>query len=851
MGICRWPLLYPMPNRLRAAGRSILLTSILTTTLLLGLQFLGWVEPLELKVFDQFMQRRADLAADSRLLIVSIDEADLHRYGWPLSDQVLAEGLSQLQRHSPRVIGLDLYRDLSHPPGDAALKSALQAENLVAITNVIDGIAAPPEVPPERIGFNDFILDEDGVLRRSLLFVAGDNQPYYSFALRASLRYLAPMGKAFRYDTESLWLEQVPIVPLEASHGGYQQADTDGYQTLLNYRSRLSPAPVATWSQLMEGAVDPAQIRDRIVLIGTVAPSLKDMLYTPYSTYSNNIATFNAPGVVVHAQIISHLLDIALQQRSAFSFWPLWGEMLWLWGWTVVGGILAWQFSHPLGLGLSSLAALGLLYASGWGLFLHTLWIPVVEPSIGFSLALGGTMAHRLFYTHSRDLLTGLLNRRAWLNSLNQRLSPLSGRQHLSTPGIMVVGFDRFKQVNASLGQTTGDRLLLMIVSRLRQVIPRTAQLGRVNGDDFALALQQSDQEFLTSLANGIQQALGEPFSLNGQDIAMTASIGIVIPQPQQVHTSENLLRDAQTAMYRAQRNGQARYQVFAASMVSAADQFTLETEMRHGIAHQEFVLYYQPIVELETEHIAGFEALIRWHHPRHGFVSPVRFIPLAEETGLILSLGEWICRTACRQARQWQQDFPDHPLIVSINLSGRQFEQPHLADQLGQILQETNLDGRSLKLEITESMVMGDVDTAIDLMLGLKALGCKLGMDDFGTGYSSLSYLRRFPIDTLKVDQSFIRNMGDSREDHEIVRTIIGLGHTLGMDLIAEGIETQEQGLALRSLGCEFGQGYYWAKPMPAAEASALLRATPPPSESKSLRRGASDRPIVQQPHW
>ncbi|MEA5447267.1 EAL domain-containing protein [Leptolyngbya sp. CCNP1308] len=839
-------MLFPIPNRLRTAGRSILLTSVLTSVLLLGLQSLGWLEPLELKVFDQFMQRRVDLAADSRLLVVGISEADLHRYGWPLRDQVLAEGLAQLQRHSPRVIGLDLYRDLAHSPGEQALALALQADNLVAINNIISDVAAPPGVPPERVGFNDLVLDPDGVLRRSLLFVAGGDQAYYSFALRVSLHYLATLGKAFRYDAQALWLGQVPILPLETHHGGYQRADTRGYQTLLNYRSRYSPAPTVTWSELMAGAVAPDQIRDRIVVIGTLAPSLKDVLYTPYSS---DIETFHAPGVIVHTQIISHLLDIAQHQRSTFSFWPRWGEGLWLWGWAVVGGVLAWRFGHPLGLGLGSLTALGLLYSLGWGLFLRTVWIPVLEPSVGFSLALAVTMAHRVFYTYSRDLPTGLLNRQAWLSHLDQHLSPSAQRQHLSPPGIMVVGFDRFKQVNVSLGQATGDRLLLLMVKRLRRVIPRTAQLGRVNGDDFALALRQSNQEFLTNLANAIQQALGEPFSLNNQDIAMTASIGIVVPQPQQAYTAENLLRDAQTAMYRAQRSGQTRYQVFAASMASAADQFTLETEMRHGIAHQEFVLYYQPIVDLETGDVAGFEALIRWHHPRQGFVSPIRFIPLAEETGLILPLGEWICRTACCQAHQWQQDFPDHPLMISVNLSGRQFEQPHLADQLGQILRETNLDGRRLKLEITESMVMGDVETAIDLMLGLKALGCKLGMDDFGTGYSSLSYLRRFPIDTLKVDQSFIRNMGGSREDHEIVRTIIGLGHTLGMDLIAEGIETLEQAAALRSLGCEFGQGYYWAKPMPAAEASALLSASPLALESRSPRRGVGDRPIIHQP--
>ncbi|MGB6014728.1 MAG: EAL domain-containing protein, partial [Nodosilinea sp.] len=525
-----------------------------------------------------------------------------------------------------------------------------------------------------------------------------------------------------------------------------------------------------------------------------------------------------------HAQIVSHLLDIALHQRPTFRFWPRWGEVLWLWSWAIAGGALAWRFSYPLGLGLGGLATLGLIYACSWGLFLRTIWIPVLEPSVGFLIALGVTMAYRLFYTHSRDGPTGLLNRRAWLNALSPHL-PLRLPQPQKPPGVMVVGFNRFRQVNASLGQELGDRLMLMPVDRLRQILPRTAQLGRLSGDDFMLALRQSNREVLTDLAKGIHQALSDPFSLGGQDIVITASIGIVVPQPDQPYTPENLLRDAQTAMYRDQRASQSRYQVFAASMASAADQFTLETELRHGIAQQEFVLYYQPIVSLETGAVAGFEALIRWHHPRQGFVSPARFIPLAEETGLILPLGKWICRTACHQARQWQQDFPDHPLIVSVNLSGRQFEQPDLANQLGQILQETALSGRSLKLEITESMVMGNIDTAIDLMLGLKALGCRLSMDDFGTGYSSLSYLRRFPLDTLKVDQSFIRAMGDSREDHEIVRTIIGLGHTLGMDLIAEGIETQAQAAALRSLGCEFGQGYYWAKPLPGSEATELLR--------------------------
>jgi diguanylate cyclase (GGDEF)-like protein len=813
-------------------GLSVLLTGVFATGLV-SLLPLGGLERLELNVFDQLMQQRSDTAADARLLLVTITEADLHRYGWPLSDGVLAEGLALLQAHSPRAIGLDLYRDLTHPPGTADLDRQLQADNLIAIANIVGGVGAPPQVTADRVAFNDLVLDPDGVLRRGLLFVAGDGQDFYSLALRLSLDYLAAEGIPFHYDAAALWFGPIPLRPLEAHHGGYRWADSRGYQTLLNYRNRHSPAPTVSWSELLKGQVAPELIRDRIVLVGTVAPSLKDVIYTPFS---DDIETFTMPGVIIHSQIVSHLLDVATGQRPGFRFWPRWGEVLWLMGWALSGSALAWGLGHPLVFGVGSVASLSLIYASSLGLFSQAIWVPVVEPSGGFILALALAMVHRLYYTRTRDPLTGAFNRISWLGRLQRHFQ--AGSHPLSVPpGVMVVGLNRFEQVNASLGQATGDRLLMLITARLRQILPRRAHLGRISGEDFALAIHDGDQGRLTALAEAIQGVLAEPFWVGQQELSVTASIGIVVPQGGQQATPENLLRDAQTAMYRAQRRSQSRYIVFAASMATAAaDQFALETEMRHGIAQWEFVLYYQPIVELETGHIAGFEALVRWQHPRLGFVSPARFIPLAEETGLILPLGDWICRTACYQARQWQQTFPDWPLMVSINLSGQQFEQPHLAQQLGSLLRETGLDGASLKLEITESMVMGDIDVAIDLMLRLKALGCRLGMDDFGTGYSSLSYLRRFPIDTLKVDQSFVHNMSESREDREIVRTIVDLGHTLGMDLIAEGIETQAQAEALRSLSCEYGQGYYWAKPLPADEATALLAANGLPRQQRHL---------------
>jgi diguanylate cyclase (GGDEF)-like protein len=810
------------PRLVWIASRSVLVSSTLVTSIFLGVQYFGGLDALELAVFDRFVQLQPDHAPDPRLLTVTITEQDLHRYGWPLSDQILAQSLQQLQFHHPRAIGLDLYRDLPQPPGETALATQFQAKNLITITNIVDSIPSPPGVEDERVGFNDFTLDADGVLRRNLLFVAATDQDYYSFALRLSLAYLKVEGISFRYNDRVLFLGEVPIVPLEPNSGGYQTADTRGYQTLLHYRNRNAATPTITLTQLLDGNVDPTWVQDKIVLIGTIAPSLKDTLYTPYSADQQD--RFQMPGVVIHAQMTSQLLDIALEEKNLFRFWSRWREILWLWVWTIVGGILVWWLRYPPAFGLAGLICLVAISGIGWALFGQLIWIPVAEPGLGLIAVIGLAMAHRLFFITTRDPLTGLLNRTTFINHLRRSLKPLPHRSTPSSLGVMVLHLDRFQLIDKSLGHSLSDRLLLKIVNRIQQVLPRFAQLARISRDEFAISCRQNHS--LAVLAEQLQNVLAEPLLLNQQQVVTTASIGMAITQDDHTHTPENLLRDAHTALYRAKSLGKARYEVFAAGMLTeTVDRFTLESDLRQGILAQEFVLHYQPIVSLTTGKIAGFEALIRWQHPKKGFVSPLTFIPLAEETGLIIPLGKWICQEACRQAQQWQTQFPDRPLIVSINLSGRQFEQPDLTDQLAEIIQESGIEGLTLKLEITESMVMGDVEAAIDLMLRLKALGCKLGMDDFGTGYSSLSHLRRFPIDTLKVDRSFVQKMSQSHEDHEIVRTIISLGHTLGMDLIAEGVETQEQADTLRSLNCEFGQGYLWAKPLPASDATALLR--------------------------
>jgi diguanylate cyclase (GGDEF)-like protein len=467
---------------------------------------------------------------------------------------------------------------------------------------------------------------------------------------------------------------------------------------------------------------------------------------------------------------------------------------------------------------------LGLIGASGWVLFIARVWVPVAGPGLSFIWGLGLTLAYRLFYTMSRDARTGLPNQRVFLRHLQRSLHRLSPAQ--PSLGVLLLHCNPAHPGNENPYAADSDAVLRQLLTRLRSRLPTSAHLARVGPAEFAIALIAETQETLTALADQIQADLAVPLMVGPQLVVIEAHIGIAMTQPEQVYIPDDLLRDAYTAMYRAKNIGKARYQVFAAGLPDTeVHRLNLAGELRRGLAAREFVLYYQPIVALQTGQITGFESLIRWQHPQQGLIQPDQFIPLAEETGLIVPLGWWICEQACHQARQWKEQFPSISLGLSINLSGRQFEQPNLVEQLAAIIEKTGIEGLMLKLEITESMVMGDVEAAIDLMLRLRSLGCRLSLDDFGTGYSSLSYLRRFPIDTLKVDQSFVRNMGQSSEDLAIVRTVVNLAHTLGMEVIAEGVEAREDVGVLRSLGCEFGQGYFWAKPLSAQAATEFLQ--------------------------
>lgn len=427
------------------------------------------------------------------------------------------------------------------------------------------------------------------------------------------------------------------------------------------------------------------------------------------------------------------------------------------------------------------------------------------------------------------DALTNLPNRA--LLAENLKFVMERSRQHEDYQfAVLFLDLDRFKNVNDSLGHSIGDQLLIAMARRLESCIREVDMVARLGGDEFAILLDGIENSGdATNMARRIQDRLQSPFNLSGHEVFTTTSIGIAQSATGYDHP-ENMLRDADTAMYRAKAQGKACYEVFDKGMhARAVYLLQMENDMRRALEREELRVYYQPIVSLENGQLAGFEALIRWQHPERGFINPADFIPLAEDTGMIAPIGLWILRRACQQLAQWQWKSPAHrQLFMSVNLSGKQVTESNLVGQIGEILEETHVDARHLKLEITESVVMENAELAAQLFKRLKALGVQLSIDDFGTGYSSLGYLHRFPVDTLKIDRSFVGRIGEAAENIEIVRTIVSLADNMGMAVVAEGVETLGQLAQLRKLSCAFGQGFLFSRPVDAASVDSWISQIP-----------------------
>jgi len=427
-----------------------------------------------------------------------------------------------------------------------------------------------------------------------------------------------------------------------------------------------------------------------------------------------------------------------------------------------------------------------------------------------------------------RDSLTSLPNRALFMDRLAHALTRTERRGEQLA--VLFLDLDRFKVVNDSLGHGVGDQLLIGVSQRLAACLRPEDTIARLGGDEFAILLEDvKDERGPTSAADRLTGELQQPFVVEGREVVITVSIGIAMSTARRM-TPEDILRDADLAMYHAKGKGKARYEVFDKSMnAPAQERMDLELDLRNAVARGEFVLHYQPVVELPTGRITEVEALVRWKHPQRGLLFPADFVGLSEETGLIVPLGRWVLHEACRQTRQWQLAAPAMKLAISVNLSARQLQQPGLVEEIDAVLRETRLDPSALRLEITETVVMHDAPTTLAKLEALKALGVQLAIDDFGTGYSSLGYLKRFPVDTLKIDRSFVKGIGRDVEDSAIVRAVITVAKSLGLSVTAEGIETADQLDQLRTLGCDHGQGYFFAKPMTSDRVPALLVATSP----------------------
>ena len=414
----------------------------------------------------------------------------------------------------------------------------------------------------------------------------------------------------------------------------------------------------------------------------------------------------------------------------------------------------------------------------------------------------------------THDALTGLPNRTLLYDRMQQAV--LHSERYGNLTAIAFLDLDQFKFINDSLGHQVGDELLKITAQRLTSCLRESDTVARQGGDEFVLLLtDQPNEEAITQTMQRVLHEVSQPWKANDLDFQITCSIGLTLC-PDDGRDAETLLKNADSAMYKAKELGRNNFQYFSAEMnTSVTDRLELLNRLRQAITNEDFVLHYQPKVSLASHRIVGAEALVRWNSAHSGMVSPASFIPLAEETGLIIPLGIWVLRTACRQNRAWQ-DAGYPPIPISVNLSPRQLARGDIVEVVKRILDETGLQAQYLELEITESVMTTDVEKSFALLTQLRALGVKISLDDFGTGYSSLSYLKRFPVDTLKIDQSFVRDIATDQDSGAIVKAIISLGRNLNLTVLAEGIETQDQFRFLLANGCDEGQGYLMSKPIP-----------------------------------
>jgi diguanylate cyclase (GGDEF)-like protein/PAS domain S-box-containing protein len=479
-------------------------------------------------------------------------------------------------------------------------------------------------------------------------------------------------------------------------------------------------------------------------------------------------------------------------------------------------------------------------------------WIEAVAKNLFDDPAVGGlvvnyrdittrkTLEDELRHQAFHDSLTGLANRALFVDRLDHALSLTRRTRH--PLAVLFIDVDDFKTINDSLGHGEGDAILVDVAERLRGALRAGDTIARMGGDEFAVLVEDPSADSApTDVAGRLMAVLEAPFTRGGKELFVHASVGVAIMTSRD-QTADELLRNADVSMYMAKSRGKNRIEVFEPSMHAAAlARLALKGDLERALERHEFFVVYQPVIDLTTLQMVGVEALLRWTHPERGLVGPDEFIPVAEETGVIIPLGRWVLEQACRQLRAWDELVPSRALVMNVNVSGRQVAEPGFVAVVGQVLAEVGIDPARLVLEFTENVLMQDTETTMTTLRALKALGIRLAIDDFGTGYSSLSYVRQFPIDILKIDRSFVASLDEGTESSALVRSILNLSETLHLETVAEGIEDAGQLSELQALGADLGQGFLFAKPLPAAEISVLLSAPAGGFDGRGIDRGAA----------
>lgn len=809
------------------------LPTVFAIIIIIPMVYLGFLQTIEFWAYNSFTNWRGDRYWDERVIIIAIDDQSISKIGrFPWSRDLYVQMIQKLEQTEASVVGFDiLWSEDEERLADQRLAAAIARYQKVVLAMAWDKSGQPliPIAPISNAGVAiGHILkreDADGVVRQVDLQI--QNIPTFAVSLLQA------------YDLTSASNTLLPEL---------------NQPLTINWTKRAKDIPQISFSDVIDGKISASTFRNKIVLVGVTASGIDDLV-TPMDRNPP------ASGIYLHAMVLQNLL-----QKSYFTV----TKNTDIWSFALLGSLFIGLILPRQNLWTGSISAFflsGLWLIIAFVAFRSNYLIEIAAPMLmflltGFAIALQERWQmlrslkiadSQLQYESTHDHLTGLYNRAL----IETRLQNLLHPQDVSSPScdrqsliaIFWINLDRFKAINDTFGHSVGNLLLVAVSQCLCNSIPPNASVARFGGAEFVIVLENiGDQQEAIAIADRIQKTLQIPFKINDYEIEISTNIGIKFHQinggdnldSSEMISAEILLRDADTAMFYAKKLGDSCNKVFDISMRELVlKRLKLEKDLRKAVAlcqdpynqnNQEFLIYYQPILSLSDMEIVGLEALIRWKHPECGLISPIQFIPLAEETGLIIPIGDWIMRNACLQVKSWQQRFPKAKNItISVNLSPKQLAQNDVLEKCLSILQETQLSSKYLKIELTESSIMENPDFAISILSQMRQAGIKIYIDDFGTGYSSLAYLHEFPFDGLKIDRSFVNNIHKNSSGMEILQAIISLAHSVKAHIVAEGIESLAQLNYLQDLLSEEGdgQGFFLFRPLDVASIETIFQTT------------------------